>query len=227
MTGYIALSIFGHGPGQVCQVYPWSFIAMKSSAVPWIQPMKHHGPWPACLSSTLSLDVSLLLCRSPFPRSPLLLICPSHSTGGWGEARSGSFPRSQSTTSPSSTCFLCRLTGPFLYRNVTYINAAKIQWLIYDWDKTAGTGDLDCFLSTSVWGGNVCPLRTNSDGCFQWNGHDIQGARCSATTNCYSVKRQIDWNSQSFQKNEHICMLHQKGNGESKQSWEDSPWLST
>ena len=177
--------------------------------------------------------------RAWAPRSPLMcpfccveahfhvLLSPSHSTGGWGEAGSGSFPRSQSTTSPSSTCFLCRLTGPFLYRNVTYINAAKIQWLIYDWDKTAGTGDLDCFLSTSVWGGNVCPLRTNSDGCFQWNGHDIEGARCSATTNCYSVKRQIDWNSQSFQKNEHICMLHQKGNGESKQSWEDSPWLST
>lgn len=175
---------------------------MKSSAVPWIQPTNHHGPWPACLSSTLSLDASLPLCRSPFPHYPLLLICPFYKTVGGCEAGSGSFPRSQSTTSPvfwGSTCFLCRLTGPFLYRNITYINAAKIQWLIYDWDKTAGTGDLDCLLSASVWGRNVCPLRTISDGCFQSNGHDIQGARCSATTNCYSVKRQIDWNTQSFQ----------------------------
>lgn len=68
----------------MCQVYSWTFIAMKSSAVPWIKPMKHHGPCPACLSSTLSLNASLPLCRSPFPHYPLLLICPFHKTVGGG-----------------------------------------------------------------------------------------------------------------------------------------------
>lgn len=50
------------------------------------QPME--TPWAMVgilTGSTLSLDKSLLLCRSPFPRSPLLLICPlpQHWGSGW------------------------------------------------------------------------------------------------------------------------------------------------
>lgn len=174
----------------------------SAHGTPWATasaPERHARPFTLIFSCCTAHWGFPLAMQKPFPTfSFTLKSAPPTPWWAWGWERVRGRGSSQSTR-PGSPCFLCGLTVSLWIQCLFSLETSDTLTLpksndssITYRDKKVGTGDLDYFLSTSVWGGNVCPLRTISDSCFKWNGRDIKGARCSASTNCYSMKRQID-----------------------------------
>lgn len=124
-----------------------------------------------------ALMLSHLLCRNPFPYSQFLLIRSTHATVvGVGPPRLFSEHFRLTVFTLWSHCLS---SGQCLFSIQTLDTSTMPQSNDSSITGTRrwGPGGLDHFLTTSVWGVKLYPLRTISDCCFKWNGHDIHRNR--------------------------------------------------